>query len=76
MGNINAFALIKLKFGKVSMIRLASSFNVVVEFGYRSMVFIGIDWRCCDWIIGLSFLEIDDGEVGCSSSLEDFIGGT
>ncbi len=47
IGNINALALIKLRLGKVSIIRLASSFNVVVEPGFKSSVFIGIECRCC-----------------------------
>jgi len=54
-----------LKFGRLSMIRLASSFKVVVEFGLRSVVLIGIDERW-DEIIGLSF-------VICSDSFGDFV---
>lgn len=79
MGNINALALIKLRLGKLSRIRLASSFNVlvvvVVEPGQRSMVLIGIELRAggCG-MIGLS-LPGRDMDV-CSTSPDDFNGGT
>lgn len=72
IGNIRALALMKLKFGKLSTIRLASSFNVVVEFGWSSVVLIGMDERCGE-TTGLSFLG---GVESCSVSLKDLIGGT
>lgn len=58
MGNMSALALMKLRFGRVSMMRFASSdSSVVVEPGKRSTVLIGAEYlgsgSCCG-IIGLS----------------------
>ncbi len=67
VGNINAFGFIKLKFGIEFTTGFTSSFNTVVEPGYRSIVLIGVD--CC-WTIGLSFRYIFGEDVVCSSLID------